>query len=52
MQQNEQAEPRCPSEACYWPAAPVVTRGVEATQLNGEHAGVPPSCRRFNPPEG
>lgn len=52
MQQNKQAEPRCPSAPCYWTAAPVVTRGVEPTQLNGEHADVPPSYRRINPPEG
>lgn len=49
VQQNQQAQPLCPSAPCYWTAAPVVTRGVEPTQLNGKHVDVPPSCLRVNP---
>lgn len=51
VQQNKQAQPRCLSAPCYWTAAPVVTRGVEPTQLNGKHVDVLSSCLRINPPQ-
>lgn len=29
--------PWCPNVLCYWTVPPVVTRGVEPSELNGKH---------------
>lgn len=37
--------PWCLSVLRYWPVPPVVTRGVEPSELNGKHIVVPRRCR-------
>lgn len=34
----------CPGVLCYWTVPPVVTRGVEPSELNGKHICAPHRC--------